>query len=117
MRRTRFDGTETTSKEMISKLASGKTSGDSRSILLKLCALVGYYDSFALLKMLDYLGMYGQRIIHLYEFCGCEPRRTVQAISFMFDQLSSNTITQDDVIAAKDVDDFQNLLADMPSDR
>ena len=109
-KRTRFDGTEMSLLEKISKLTSGKNSEYSQSVLQKICMNLGTGVADYFLFQVDKLGLFGQRAYKLYEACNFDLLETAKAIGFLYDLEKADLISQDDVIAAKEVDDFKAML-------
>ena len=109
-KRTRFDGTEMSLLEKISKLTSGKNSDYSQSVLQKICMYLGTGVADYFLFQVDQLGLFGQRTYKLHEACNFDLLQTAKAIGFLYDLEKDGLISQDDVIAAKEADDFKAML-------
>ena len=114
-KRTRFDGTEMTIFERISKLSSGKDSSYSEGVLHKICMNLGTHYAFFFLLQVDELGLYGQRMYNLYEACDYDLTKTAKAVIGLHDLLREGVISQNDVIAVKEAGEFIKLLSAIPN--
>ena len=115
-KRTRFDGTEVSILEKISKLTSGKNSEYSQSVLQKICMHMGLDLSDYFLYQVDQIGLFGQRAYKLHQACGFDLLETAKAIGFLYDLGKAGIISQDDIIAAKEAEDFKSMLGKIPKE-